>query len=158
MSDSRGSSVLTLGRAGRTWRLVAVALAMAALAYGTIRGTDDDFPAGPMVQFAFYVPPDGVISSVYVDADTTAGTRVHVHLSSAGVGLPRAEVEGQFARIVADPSLLQGIADAQRRLHPDQPQFTRLYLMQEITTLHDRRPGSHQIRTAAVWTVQAVRS
>jgi hypothetical protein len=143
-----------LGSRARAWRLAAAAAVLLALAYGTIWGADRYFPFGPMVQFAFSVDPNGQIRSVFVEADTTAGDRVQVPLTSEGVGIPRAEIEGQLPAIENDPSLLQVIAIAQRHRHPQQPQYRRLYLMVDIIQLHDRRPTGHEINQLAVWDVR----
>lgn len=143
-----------LGTRARAWRLAAAAAVLLALAYGTIWGADRHFPFGPMVQFAFSVDPNGQIRSVFVEADTTAGDRVQVPLTAEGVGIPRAEIEGQLPAIENDPSLLQVIAIAHRHRHPDQPQYRRLYLMVDIIQLHDRRPTGHEINQLAVWDVR----
>ena len=143
-----------LTRAGLGWRLTATVLALAALGYGTVHGTDDDFPFGPMVQFAFYVDPDGEIRSTFMEADTTAGDRVQVRLSAQGVGIARAEIEGELTKIQRDPSLLQGIAEAQRRLHPEEPQFVRLYLRTHVTELRGGVRHGARIETLATWTVR----
>ncbi|MGH3659186.1 MAG: hypothetical protein ACRDUA_21260, partial [Micromonosporaceae bacterium] len=74
--------VVRLGARARAWRLAATAAVLLALAYGTIWGADRHFPFGPMVQFAFSVDPNGQIRSVYIEADTTAGDRVQVPLTS----------------------------------------------------------------------------
>jgi hypothetical protein len=143
-----------LGPVGVGWRAAVTIGAIGALIWGSVWGIDDVFPAGPMVQYAFYVDPNGTISSNYIEADTTAGTRVKVRLSPAGVGIPRGEIEGQLGRIIADPSLLQSIADAQQRRHPDEPQFVRLYLVVDVTHLHDHVPGAVTKETLATWDVR----
>lgn len=148
------AEVVALRAPARAWRLAATAAVLLGLAYGTIWGSDQHFPFGPMVQFAFSVDPDGQIRSVFIEADTTTGTRVRVPLTSEGVGIPRAEIEGQLPQIERDPSLLQGIAVAQRRRHPDQAQYLRLYLMVEITQLQDRRPAGQSVDQLAVWEVR----
>jgi hypothetical protein len=151
---TEGPSGARLGRLGQLWRCAVTGLALAALMYGTIRGTDDDFPFGPMVQFAFFVDPDGEIRSTFMEADTTAGTHVQVRLSAKGVGIARAEIEGELTKIQRDPSLLQGIADAQRRLHPSEPQFTKLYLKTDVTQLRDGVAHGRRTETIAVWQVR----
>lgn len=154
MRDGAAAGMARLTAPARAWRLAATAAVLLGLAYGTIWGADRHFPFGPMVQFAFSVDPNGQIRSVFIEADTTAGTRVQVPLTSEGVGIPRAEIEGQLPQIERDPSLLQAIAVAQRRRHPDQPQYRRLYLMVDVTRLVDRRPAGHEIDQLAVWDVR----
>jgi len=154
VDDTAATGTERLSATGRSLRLAVTAVALLALAYGTIWGSDRDFPFGPMVQFAFSVDPNGEIRSVFIEADTTAGTRVQVPLTSEGVGIPRAEIEGQLPAIERDPSLLQAVAVAQRRRHPDQPHYRRLYLMVDITRLENRRPAGHAVNQLAVWDVR----
>jgi hypothetical protein len=118
-----------------------------------VAGSNKMFPFGPMTQYAFYVAPDGVVESTTVWADTTAGTRVHVRLDPQGVGVKRADVEAQLPQIIENPSLLRTISSAQQRLHPHQPQYTKLYVLQTVYQLRDRVPVSHTSRTVAEWTV-----
>lgn len=120
--------VVRLSPRGRALRLAGAGAVLAALAYGTIWGTDDHFPFGPLTQYAFAADPDGSVPDLYIEAETSAGTRVKVRLSPDGVGIGRAEVEGQLDTIRRDPSWLQGIADAHHRLHPDEPRFLVLHL------------------------------
>jgi hypothetical protein len=142
-----------LSRRGLWWRAVVTVAALGGLIYGSVAGSNKDFPIGPMTQYAFYVSPNGVVASTTIWADTTAGTHVKVVLGGHGVGVKRADIEHQLKEIVADPELLRPIATAQRRLHPDQPQYVRLYVMQRIYPLHNREPGTPYERTLATWTV-----
>ncbi|HJY24930.1 MAG TPA: hypothetical protein VJ649_04560, partial [Actinomycetes bacterium] len=97
--------VRRLTRRGALVRLAAVSAGLGILLYGTVRGTDDMFPFGPLVQYAFSVDPNGEIRSTFIEADTDDGNVVRVPLSLDGVGIKRAEIEGQLTKIVADPSL-----------------------------------------------------
>ena len=106
-----------------------------------------------MTQYAFYVAPNGKVESIQVFADTTAGTHVPVHLSPSGVGIKRADVEIQLPAIERNPSLLRTIAVAQRRLHPDQPQYVRLYVVDTIIPLHNRVPQPSRTVVLVSWTV-----
>ena len=111
------------------------------------------FPAGPMTQYAFYVAPNGEVHSIQVFADTTAGTYVPVHLSPSGVGVKRADIEIQLPAIERDPSRLRTIAVAQRRLHPHEPQYVRLYVVDTVTPLRDRVPQPAYRKVLVTWTV-----
>ncbi len=149
------AEVSRLGPAARAWRLAATAAVIGGLAYGTVSGTDDDFPLGPMSQFAFYVPASGgQIHAQWLEADTTAGKHVVVSLDAQSAGLKRAEVEGQISRFVHEPALLQGIADAQRRLHPGQPGYTKIYLVKQTKTLENGKVAAVQMQTIATWSVR----
>lgn len=143
-----------LSRASTAWRLVAVVAVLVALGIGTYRNTDDAFPFGPLAQFATSPDPNGRIRSAYVLADTADGRTVRVPLDPLGTGIGRAEVEGQIARFQEDPALLQVIADAYHRMHPDGEEYVRLYLMRDVRQMKDAEPvGEPETTVLAEWTV-----
>lgn len=127
--------VRRLPRAGLAWRSVAAVGFLALLVLGTLQGNDDRWPFAPMSQYAFAVHLDGEVRSTRIDAVTTAGTRTVVPLTPGGVGLRRAEVEGQLQRFVDDPALLEAVAAAYARRHPGRPRYVRLELHQDVTRL-----------------------
>jgi hypothetical protein len=143
-----------LGSGGRRWRLTVTAVALGCVAFGTVHGAEKMFPAGPMTQYAFYVSPNGSVDSITVTADTTVGTHVPVELNAAGVGIKRADIEIQLPRIERDPSRLQAIADAQRQLHPSEPGYTELYVVDTGVRLQDRVPGAKTARVLVTWKVR----
>jgi hypothetical protein len=144
-----------LSAPGRLWRSFAAAAVIGTLLYTSSCGTDDDFPLGPMTQFAFSVKNDGgEIHAHWLEADTAAGAHIRLPMDAVGAGMKRAEIEGQMTRIVRNPSLLQGIADAQRRLHPGRPAPTRIYLVHQVRTLRHGRVVSTTVRNRAVWDVR----
>lgn len=142
-----------LSRGALAWRAAAALAVVLLAAHGSIRGDDGQWPFAPMSQFAFGVNLDAQIRSTYILADTTAGTTVRVPLSVSGVGLGRAEVEGQLPRFVKDPSLLQSIAVAAGRRHPDWPRYTRLRLRQEVNQLDNGVVVSTRDEQLAEWVV-----
>jgi hypothetical protein len=147
-------AVVRLSRRGRALRLAAAGFVLAGLAYGTVLGTDDHFPFGPLTQYAFAADPNGTVPDLYIEADTTAGTRVKVNLSSTGVGIGRAEIEGQLDEIRRDPSRLQAVAEAQHRLHPGEPRYVRLYLRIRHTRLRNGLPVSDEVEDVTEWVVR----
>jgi hypothetical protein len=148
-------AAVPLTRVGKTWRFGAVVIFLGLLAAGTYSNTDDSFPFGPMAQYSTSPDLDAEINSAYVLADTTDGRRVRVPLNATGTGIGRAEVEGQLGRIIENPELLQAIANAYAKLHPDRPQYTRLYLMQDTTDLEGgKAAGPPVTRQLAQWEVR----
>src|SRR3954465_10784836 len=145
--------VRSLSRAQLTWRVVVAALVVGLVAHGSLLGDDRQWPFAPMSQFAFAVSPEGDIRSNYIEADTTAGTTGRVPLGAAGVGLGRAEVEGQLGRFVTDPALLGSIARAAAALHPTWPRYVRLRLLQQVTLLDDGQVTSSFIKQLAAYDV-----
>lgn len=146
---------LRLGRRARLWRSAAGTALAGALLYTSAFGSNDAFPLGPMTQFAFSVKDDGgTISSYWLEADTADGRHIELSRDAVGTGMKRAEIEGQMSRIVRDPSLLQGIADGQRRLHPDEPRLTRIYVVQEVKTLKHGKVVATRKRNRVVWNVR----
>ncbi|MDF5754514.1 hypothetical protein [Spongiactinospora sp. TRM90649] len=127
---------------------------VAGLFYGTIAGDDDLFPLGPMVQFAFSVPPDGEIRSLHLEAEIAGGRRVEIPIEPWSVGTRRAEIEGQVRRYRRDPSLLRPMAVAHARLRPADPRPTVLHLVTRVIKLKDRRPSGESVIEEAVWAVR----
>lgn len=129
-------------------------LGLGALLYGSLVGTDDLFPFGPLRQYDGPYDVNGTIVSTYLEADTAAGTRIEVPLEHGSVGVGRADIEGQLDRIRADPALLGSLADAWAELRPDRPALIRLHVMRDITPLRDGRAvGPPDTRTVVSWTV-----
>ncbi|WP_238332343.1 hypothetical protein [Kribbella jejuensis] len=140
---------------GRVARLVAVLAGVGLLIHGSVRGTDDLWPFGPMSQYAMSVPGNTSIDDIRISALTDAGTTVDVPLDSGGVGIGRAEIEARTGEIVADPALLQPVADGWAHKHPDKPQYVRLELIRDTTTLIDGRvSGPPASKILAVWPVR----
>ena len=143
-----------LPRAGLLWRSVVAVAFLALLLLGTLQGNDDRWPFAPMSQYAFAVDLDGEIRSTSIEAVTTAGVRTVVPLSPDGVGLRRAEVEGQLPRFVAEPALLEAVAAAYARRHPGRPRYVRLELRQSVSRLVDGVVvGAPQDVVLAAWDV-----
>jgi hypothetical protein len=145
----------SLGPRARLWRTAVAGAATLILLYTSWFGADDDFPLGPMTQYAFSVKSDGgEIHSHWLEADTAAGTHVRLSMDAVGSGMKRAEVEGQMTRLARDPSLLRGIADAQRRLRPGSPKLTRIYIVKQVKTLSHGRVVAQRTTNHVVWDVR----
>ncbi|MGL5858202.1 MAG: hypothetical protein ACRC35_07350 [Angustibacter sp.] len=142
-----------LSRRAFGWRVLVLALGVAAVTRGTLSGRDEDWPFGPMGQYAFYVPPDSEISSPGVEADTIAGQTVRVPLTADGVGIRRAEIEAQVPRIIADPSRLQAVAVQAAVRHPRWPRYRALRLVDDVTVLRGGRVVDRVTRVLAEWRV-----
>lgn len=156
VGDAPGADpVVTLPRRSVAWRLAAVAASLAVLVAAALIDTDDYFPLGRLSQYASAHERDGTVKSTYMLADSAAGRGITVPLGATGVGVGRAEIEGQLGRIMEDPSLLQGIANAWAELHPEQPPYTHLYLMRDIYHLVDGTPtGRPETVELARWRVE----
>jgi hypothetical protein len=150
---SAAAGPVRLGRASFVWRALALVLGLTLVLAGTLVANDDSWPFAPMSQFAFRTDPEGFVESTWIEAQTTDGRRVKVPLNSRGVGIGRAEIEGQLLRIVDDPSLLQAVADAWARRHPDRPRYTRLWLHQTLYPLDGGAAGPPRVETLATWGV-----
>jgi hypothetical protein len=137
------------------WRLIVVVVCLVVLTFAQLTDTDDFFPLSRLSQYALAPGRDGVVKSTYILADNTEGEQVRVPLNATGVGIGRAEVEGQLGRIIDNPSLLQAIANAWAQLHPDQPQYERLYLKRDVYPLVDGKPaGDRETIELVVWEVE----
>lgn len=138
----------------RGWRTVAAAIGIGLIVYGTAGGSDDDFPFAPMSMFAFRTDPNGDINSHYLEAVTDQGQRIRVPMSNSGVGMSRAQLEGQLLKIMANPSLLQNLADAQRRNAPAAPHYVHLYVMRDRIVLRDGSADHTVTEQLAEWAVR----
>lgn len=144
-----------MGVVGRAVRLAVVLVGIGLLVHGSVRGTDDLWPFGPMSQYAMVVPDDSTITYTRISADTDAGTTVDVPLNIEGAGVARAEIEARTGEIIANPSLLQAVADGWARKHPDRPKYVRLELIRDTTTLVDGRvAGPPAAEVLATWQVR----
>jgi hypothetical protein len=140
-------------------RLTGVVAALAILAAGQFLDTNDPFPLGSLSQYASARDMDGTIQSVYLTADTDEARDVRIPLNQSVVGVGRAEIEGQLRRILAQPSLLQSLADAHAELKPDQPALRELRLMRSEQQLSDGYVvGEPTVEELARWTVTEVGS
>jgi hypothetical protein len=142
-----------LSRPARWWRTLVALTFLVLLVLGTLRFGDDKWPFAPMSQYAFGVDLDGEIRSTRVEAVTVDGDQLTVPLSPGGVGLRRAEVEGQLRRFVDDPSLLEAIAAAYARRHPDEPRYAELVLVQDVSDLEDGAVVGTSTEVLSTWTV-----
>lgn len=139
-----------LTAAGRRVRvLVTLGLAGLLLA-GTAVGQDDDFPFGPFRMYATRDDPDGVVGGLRVEAVDARGQLLVV--PDSAIGLRRAEIEGQAARFVADPSLLAAVSRAHDRLHPGEPSYDLVRVVASEVQLRDSRPVGEPVeRVLVTW-------
>ncbi len=149
MSTSR-----VLSWPSRTWRLTVTAAVLAVLVVAQLDHNDDWWPLGSLSQYSSAVSPNGEVRSTYMEADDTSGETVRVPLTTQGVGVGRAEIEGQLSRILAEPALLQEIANAWENLHPDRPAYEVVRVMRSTQTLEDGVVvGEPVVEELATWTV-----
>lgn len=147
-----------LPRGARIGRTLALGAALVVLTAGQVVDTNDWFPLGSLSQYATARDLDGTVRSVYLEADTADGRRVRVPLDAREVGVGRAEIEGQLSRILADPSLLQALADARADLRPDRPALRTLHLMRSERQLRDGvEVGTPVVQELTTWQVPAGR-
>ena len=96
------NEVVALSRRGRRWRTVSAAIALLLITVGTVHGTDDDFPFGPLRMYSTRDDPNGQISQAVVEAHATNGSNFDVTNTA---GAPRrAELEGRFAEFSSNPT------------------------------------------------------
>src|SRR4051812_29690012 len=94
--------------------------------------------------------PDGRVVSTRVEAVDTTGRVLVVPASAAG--LRRAEIEGQVGRFRSEPGLLAQLSLAHDRLHPDEPAYDEVRVVERRYFLHDSRPtGAQTEQVVAQW-------
>lgn len=147
--------VRTLGRGAVAWRLTAAVAALVVLVSSQFLKSNDFFPLGSLSQYAQGSDPNRPVRSTNMRATTTEGTEIGVPLNATGVGVGRAEIEGQLQRIIDDPSLLEGIARAYSGLHPDAPALVEIEMFRTSSELKDGKPtGESTEEVLTTWTVE----
>jgi len=122
------------------------------LTLGTWVGEDDHFPFGPFRMYATATTPTGAVSVLAIEVRMPGGPWRPADLEPHSVGISRAELEGQFRRVVAEPERLGMLADAHARLHPDERRWEAVRLLRVGRRLVDGRPtGSEQRTVLAQW-------
>ncbi|WP_018789070.1 hypothetical protein [Micromonospora sp. CNB394] len=140
----------TLTARGRAVRLGATVIGLALLLYGTVRGTDDDFPFGPFRMYSTSEPPNAPAPDTRVEGVDRTGAVVP--LGQEATGIRRAEIEGQQDRYAADPSLLRAVVDAFAERHPGAPELVEVRIVVRWFDIQGGRPtGEWTDETAVRW-------
>ena len=125
-----------------------VLVAIALLA-GTAWGDDDHFPFGPFRMYSTTNELDGTVNAIRFRATNAAGEQLEPR--SQDFGLRPAEINGQVSRFRSDPSLLEHLATAYSRLHPEDPRLVEIELRYGLHQLEDGRPVSYSEESVATW-------
>jgi hypothetical protein len=137
---------------GRAIRVAATALGLTLLLAGTVWGDDDHFPFGPFRMYSTSDPADADAPDTRVEGVDQTGSVVD--LGERATGIRRAEIEGQQAQFVADPSRLREVAEAYARRQPDAPRLTEVRIVIRWHDITDRRPtGLWSDETVVRWQV-----
>ena len=145
--------VRPIGRWALGWRIAVAVVGIALLLHGSLRGSDDLWPFGPLSQYAFSPPENTTIVITRVEGRLADGRRIDLPLRVSKAGISRAEIEARIPEITADPSLLRSVADGWTAPHPGQPRLEELWLIQDETRLVDGRKGATRLRELATWVV-----
>lgn len=139
----------------RSWRVILVGIGLIILSIAQIISTNDWFPLGSLSQYSYARPLDSPTKAVRIRALTEAGNDRGVSLSKGGIGIERAEIEGQVQRIIDNPQMLEGIARAYSERNPENPAFVELRMERVIRYVEDGKPtGEEDIEVLTTWTVQ----
>jgi hypothetical protein len=128
-------------------RIVATVAAAGCLTAGALVGDDDAFPFGPFRMYSTANKPSGAVTYFSIESRVANGSWERAALSPRNVGMNRAEVEGQIPKIVANPDRLGTLAEARRRLRPDQPPWVGVRLVRNRSILENRAPTGEIERT-----------
>jgi hypothetical protein len=140
--------VTTLTPVGKRIRIGATLLGLLLLIVTTLFGTDDDFPAAPFRMYSTTDKLDAPVRSLRLEGVTVEGERIV--LKDSDTGLRRAEIEGQQARIKADPALLDAVAEAYHARNPSEPRLREVDVVVRLIQLRDGRPTGEQQDTTTV--------
>ena len=134
---------------GRWTRGVATAIAALLLLAGSVWGSDDDFPFGPFRMYAGVNDPNGDVVSSYMQAVLPGGKVIRV--DERGTGLRRAELEAEEGDFVKDPASLARIAEAHAKLHPDEPGYAAVQVIQLDQHLKHAALSTQTSKVIAQW-------
>lgn len=125
---------------------------VALIVYGSIWGTDDDFPFGPMKMYATSTKPTGRVGLAAVYGTTADGTEVKI--TPDDLGMRGAELEGQMPRFTEHPELLGALAETYHDNFPDRPRFVNVRLQRNYKQLVDGRVVGRTQKVVASWDVR----
>lgn len=133
----------------KAWRMAVTAVVVVLLAAGSVWGTDDDFPFGPMKQYATSTKPTGRVGLTAVYGTTADGTDVKISVSELGMRV--AELEGQIPRFRREPELLGSLADGYHEKYPDRPRFSHVRLQRNYRQIVNSRVVGRSTDVVARW-------
>lgn len=123
-------------RFGRIARNAAAVLVAAGLIAGSLFWGDDAWPFAPFRMFARGTK--NTVWALALEGDRADGRSVRVPFEA--VHLRRAEVEGQFTRVVAHPDLLRDLMDVYNRKAPSARRLRALRLVERRAPVVAGRP------------------
>lgn len=146
----RPAGTARLSAAGLTIRVVAVVVVGVLLIFGTVIGSDDDFPLGPFRMFAGVNPNTEDVLSTFAMGVNVDGQTVRVPLDS--MGYRRAELEGQLGQFKAHPSQLAFLMADYDRHDSSHPPLKTLRIMQRHYHVVDRHYRGYSDVPVVSWT------
>ena len=148
-----GERVRGISRLSCAWRITAAVLGIGLLLNGSLRMSDDVWPLGPLLQYAFSPAKDATVVITRVEGLLADGRRIDLPLRLESAGIGRAEIEARIRDITTDPSLLGSVADGWTARHGSEPALLRVWLVQDQTQLVDGRVGRTRLLELATWEV-----
>ncbi|TSI17051.1 hypothetical protein FO013_09630 [Brevibacterium aurantiacum] len=138
------------------WRLGATAMALVILTCGQFLNTNDFFPLGSLTQYATAKDLNGTVNATCIEAQFPGEDEPRrLGFNTDTVGIERGDIESQLDRVIANPELMQTMADSFERLHPDEPKPEQMILCRTVTQLENGRSvGEPEHKILATWEVQ----
>jgi hypothetical protein len=155
--DHPQPSEVALARPGRMARTLAALVGLLLITAGTLFGSDDDFPVGPLRMYSVRDDPNSQVTQAVVLASTADGRSFDV--TDTGGAPRRAELEGRYAEFEQDPSRFDAVAvqyvtaDGEIRGHRGAT-AVEVRLVRRVYPLQDgRRQGTIRDELIARWVV-----
>lgn len=123
--------------AALAWRLAVTGCILVLLAYGTIVGSDGDWPFGPLRQYASSTRVSSQVLLTHVYGEHPGGQIVR--LNTEALGLRVAELDGQLSRLRIHPELLRPLAAIYKRTYPDRKPLIRLIVRRDGKVIRNRK-------------------
>jgi len=136
---------------GRRIRVLVTLVGALLLVVGTLWGTDDDFPFGPFRMYSTAPDPNGAAKDTRVEGVDVNGRTVGI--TEANSGIRRAEIEGQQAVYMSDPSRLSQVAAAYAEHTPAAAPLRSVRIVVRWHGVkHSRPTGTWTDQVIAQWT------
>jgi hypothetical protein len=136
---------------GRRIRVLVTLVGALLLVVGTLWGTDDDFPFGPFRMYSTAPDPNGAAKDTRVEGVDVNGRTVGITETNSGIR--RAEIEGQQAVYMSDPSRLSQVAAAYAEHMPAAAPLRSVRIVVRWHGVkHSRPTGTWTDQVIAQWT------
>lgn len=151
--NTESDGLRPLAGPSRVARALAAGVGLVLITAGTLLGSDDDFPVGPLRMYSVRDDPNGTVTQAVVLALSADGRAIDV--TNARGAPRRAELEGRLSELARRPAVFAALA---RQFLPPSGRVgaaavVQIQLVQRDFPLRHGRSGPARDRVVATWSV-----